>query len=200
MLNYIPLISGLTAILGGWLGIWLTSRLSEKREIAKRRHEFVRLQLEDFYGPMISLHSEIRARTELRARLLDSGGLVWQKMLRSTDGIAPERRSEVHDEFAPKLENLIDRTDEQFKDHVLPKYREILHVFQNKIHLADPQLLKYISQLIYFIEGWDMHIDGQLPTGFLQQMGHSESNLQPFYTDLQDGFDHLQAEMSKGAI
>jgi hypothetical protein len=200
MLNYVPLISGLTAILGGWLGIWLTSRLSERREIAKRRHEFARLQIEDFYGPMISLHAEIKARTELGRRLLDAGGLVWEAKVRSTEGIAPERRTELHNELTPKLENLVDRTNLQFRDHVLPKYREMLQVFQKKIYLVDPEILKYMPQLFEFIEGWDISIEGQLPPGLLQQIGHSESKLQPLYIGLQNNFYRLQAEMIKGVI
>ena len=54
---------------GGWIGSIITNWLTTRRERAQRAVQFRKQQLEEFYGPLLAMHKEIRARSELRVKL-----------------------------------------------------------------------------------------------------------------------------------
>jgi len=54
---------------GGVLGSLVQNWLTDRRENAKRKLEFIKQQLQEFYGPLLSLHKEIRAHSQLRVKL-----------------------------------------------------------------------------------------------------------------------------------
>ena len=60
-----PLISAAAGLGGVFLGGWL----SDRREREKRRTAFVTRQLSEFYGPLVSMRTEIRSRGELRVKI-----------------------------------------------------------------------------------------------------------------------------------
>jgi hypothetical protein len=60
-----PLISAAAGLGGVFLGGWL----GDRREREKRRIDFITRQLSEFYGPLVSIRSEIRARGELRLKI-----------------------------------------------------------------------------------------------------------------------------------
>src|SRR5271163_1775314 len=54
---------------GGWIGALLTNWMTTRRETAARAVQFRKQQLEQFYGPLLAMHKEVRARSELRVKL-----------------------------------------------------------------------------------------------------------------------------------
>jgi hypothetical protein len=53
---------------GGWIGVFISNWVRVRRERAARAAQFREQQLAQFYGPLLALHNEIRARSELRLK------------------------------------------------------------------------------------------------------------------------------------
>ena len=71
-MDWVPLLGAFG--IGGLLGNSVTQFLTGKREKAARQVAFRKQQLEQFYGPLLAAHKEIRARGELRVKLQQAIG------------------------------------------------------------------------------------------------------------------------------
>src|ERR1700674_5177897 len=104
----IPLISATAGLGGVFLGGWL----SDRREREKRRNDFITRQLSEFYGPLVSMRAEIRARGDLRLQietaidekhardLIEAGSYGGQSAIRQvTDDNIPPMLAVMRDEY-----------------------------------------------------------------------------------------------------
>ena len=66
-MNWVTLLGALG--LGGILGSLVQNWLTDRRENAKQKLEYIERQLQEFYNPLRSLHKEIRAHSQLRVKL-----------------------------------------------------------------------------------------------------------------------------------
>ena len=98
--------------LGGMLGVLLTSLLATWRDRTNRQVAFRTRQLEELYGPLLSLHKETRAHGELRVKLQ---GVVNELYAKGAD-------------LEPILKNLKDEV-ETFWKVVMPRYHDMVDVF-----------------------------------------------------------------------
>jgi hypothetical protein len=145
-----PLISAASGLGGVFLGGWLTNR----REQKKQRTDFITRQLSEFYGPLVNMRAEIRARGELRLKietamsqghtrnLLDAGPYGYQAIDRVTDDAIPPMLAVMRDEF--KI----------FTDVLMPLYRKMLDTFREKMWLAEADTRQYLAALIEFVDVW----------------------------------------------
>jgi hypothetical protein len=188
-----PLISAASGLSGVFLGGWLTNR----REQKKQRSDFITRQLSEFYGPLVSMRTEIRARGELRLKietamneghmrnLLNAGQYGYQNermeaTARVTDEAIPPMLAVMRDEF--KI----------FTDVLMPLYRKMLETFRDKIWLADTETRQYLPALIEFVDVWERHIRGVMPDEVVREIKHTEENLRPFYDHLTSTHDRLR--------
>jgi hypothetical protein len=130
----IPSISAAAGLAAGLGGVFLGGWLADRREREKRRNDFVTRQLSEFYGPMLSLRTEIRARGELRLKIEKA---IDQKHTRdlleagmSGDQNAFERATD--ETLAPMLAVMRDEY-KIFTDVSMPLYRKMLDVFREKM-------------------------------------------------------------------
>jgi hypothetical protein len=65
---------------GGLLGTFGQQWMTGRREKAARTNAFKKQQLEEFYGPLLAMRKEIRARSELRVKLQEAVGEYVQDM------------------------------------------------------------------------------------------------------------------------
>jgi hypothetical protein len=154
---------------GGLLGALLSGLLTSGRERAKRRVEFRTRQLDEFYGPLLSLHKEIRARSELRVKIQKVAGLPDLKVM--------------------------DDENKTLREVLIPHYREMVKVFREKMWLAEPETRDYFPGLIEFVDVWDKILSDRLPREIAPALGHTEENLKPFYAHLETTHDGLRAEI-----
>ena len=66
-----------------------------RRETAARTDQFRKQQLEQFYGPLLAMHKEIRARSELRVKLQNAIDTLY---IREMWRAGPGKPVEVSDE------------------------------------------------------------------------------------------------------
>ncbi len=184
----IPLITALAGLGGVWLGGWL----SDRRERNKQHTEFVERRLAELYGPLLSLHKEIRARSELRLKIETT--VDAQHMTDLFEAVARDRDlvQRVTDEHIPGLLTMIRDEDKTFADVLMPLYRQMLATFREKMWLAEPETRGYCSALIEFVDVWERILRKAMPREVAPAIGHTEQNLQPFYRHLEEMHDRLR--------
>jgi hypothetical protein len=172
---------------GSLIGTLVAAWLSNRRESAKRRIEFHTRQLEDFYGPLLSLRSYIKAHSELRVKLEQALDALHQDEVENT-------RQGREISSAAIIAN-IDEANETFRDVLMPLYRDMIKVFRDRIWLAEPSTRMHFQALIEFVEVWEKVLKGTLERAAARKIGHSEKNLHPFYNNLERVLDRLRREI-----
>jgi hypothetical protein len=157
---------------GGLLGHLLSGWLTSSRERAKRRVEFRIRQLEEFYGPLLSLHKEIRARSELRVKIQEK----------------TSTKESVH------ISQIVDDENKTLREVLMPCYQEMVNVFRTKMWLAEPETRVHFLAPIEFVDVWDKILSDRLPRGIARAIGHTGENLKPFYSHLEATHDRLRSE------
>src|SRR6266436_4572083 len=119
---------GIGTVLGGLITNWMTTR----RETARRRVEFRTRQLEEFYGPLLSLHREIRARSELRVKIQKT---VDQHYLEDMLKAAPGGIDAASDAHLPTILKNVRDENKTFAEVLMPRYRQMIDIFRRKLSL-----------------------------------------------------------------
>ena len=78
----------------------------------------------------------------------------------------------------------------------MPRYREMIDVFRQKMWLAQPETREYFKQLVEYVDVWDKTLARTLPHSIASAVGHTEKNLHPFYDHLEAMHDKLRSEIS----
>jgi hypothetical protein len=190
--DILPIVAALGV--GGWIGSYITNWMTIRRETAARTVQFRKQQLEQFYGPLLAMHKEIRARSELRVKLqeaIDAGHI--KDMLHA----GPGKTEEASDAHVPAILTNIRDENETFRGVLMPRYREMIDVFRDKMWLAEPETRKYFKTLIEFVDVWDKILADKLPHSIAPAIGHTEENLKPFYQHIEEVHDRIRLEISK---
>ena len=183
-------VLGIGGLLGSLIANWLTKRREENR----RRAEFWTRQLEEFYGPLLSLHKEIRARSQLRVKIQEAiDQRHFRDMVRAAQPNDIEAASDAH--LPAILRNIQDET-QTFAEVLMPRYRELIDVFRNKMWLAEPETRIYFPALVEFVDVWDKILTNRVSREIAPAIGHTEESLKPFYSHLEAIHDRLRAKLS----
>jgi hypothetical protein len=166
--------------------------MTTRREAAHRQHAFRTRQLEEFYGPLLSMRQEIQARSELRVKLQQA---VDQRHFVDLLGAAPSDVDAASDAHLPTIIKNIQDESQTFKDTLMPRYREMINTFREKMWLAEPETRGYFRQLIEFVDVWDKILDERLPGEVALEIGHTEQKLKPFYSHLEEMHDRLRRQL-----
>jgi hypothetical protein len=189
--NVVPILG--TLGVGGILGAFLTAWLTNRREEAKRRADFRTRQLNEFYGPLLALHKEIRARSELRVKIQNA---VDQAHIEDMLDAGPDGLEEASDLHLPGILKTIEDENQTFRAILMPRYNEMVDVFRGKMWLAEPETRKHFAALIEFVDVWVKILDDRLPRTVAPAIGHTEENLHPFYSHVEATHDRLRAELN----
>ena len=176
-----PFISAGAGLLGVIVGGCITA-YSQWRGRVNERH---RDQLQNFYSPLLGLREQIRAKSELRTRLHSIAGGQYPDIAR--DATEAERDSYT---------SILDYSEKQLKEELVPAYEQMEKVFTDKMSLAEPSTRAHYKKLVDFVEIWKRFIVKPFPAAVVNEIGHTEAGLQPFYDDLEKHFTRLQTELA----
>ena len=179
---------------GGLGGVLLSGYLTDRRERAKRKAEFLTRQLDEFYGPLLSLHNEIRARSELRVKVDNALDTAHVKAMLKAGRDMVEIVSDTH---VPGIVQSVRDANQTFREILMPLYGQMVDVFRSKLWLAEPETRNYFSTLIEFVDVWDKILADRLPRDVAPAIGHTEANLKPFYEHLEATHDRLRGQLMK---
>lgn len=187
-------LAPLVGLIGVLVGAWLTGRHQQTR----LRYEFVSRQLGEFYSPLLGLRMEVWALSELRERIAGETDAAYRELLERASAGGPQAVEEFRQRRGEEFMRDIDYNNRQLKERLLPAYREMVRIFRENIMLAESETREYFAPLVEYVEIWDRHISGNLPTEVGQRLGHTEAVLHPFYTHLQDVHDKLRSRLAQG--
>ena len=108
-----------------------------------------------------------------------------------------ERQGEAaSDPYIPAIHKNVLDENETFKELLMPKYRYMVTIFQQKMWLAEPETRPFLPKLVEFVYVWDKILNSRLPREIAGVIGHTEENLKPFYTHLEQMHDRLRSKIS----
>lgn len=191
------LIVALIGVAGVAVGSLLNSWLINRRDREARRAEFLTRQLTEFYGPLLSLRMEIRARSELRVKIQHAANTKYMGDLLAA---GPSGHDAVVDDYLPSLQTMIRDENETFEQILMPRYREMVTIFRDKMWLAEPETRSQFMALVEFVDVWDKVLKDALPRAIVPAIGHTEENLHLFYAQLEEMHDRLRAELSTKSL
>ena len=179
---------GIGAILSQLVSYLLTGR----RDRANRETDFRTQQLQELYGPLLSLHKEILAHSELRVKLQQA---LDQSHVEAMFTAGPNGVEDASDPFVGAILTNIRDENETFRQFLMPRYHEMVNVFRSKIWLAEPATRDHFAKLVEFVFVWDKLLDERLPSAVAPAIGHTEQNLKPFYAHLEEMTDKLRRKI-----
>jgi len=189
-------LSLLSSLLSGLVGASVVYYFGIRQLITQRRLGYLEQQLTEFYAPLAGMRTQIRAKSELRQKVSAASEAAWQKIVKSYG----ERPMLDHEErFAP-FKKIIEYDNEQLKAELLPKYREMLTLFTDRYHLATSDTRAFYKDFVEFVEIWDRWLAESLPPEVVEELGHAEATLAPFYEHLESRMHQLQAEIAQGRV
>ena len=190
-MDWLPFVGTLS--IGGVIGGIITQLMTSHRERAARTVQYRKQQLEEFYGPLLAAHKEIRARSELRVKLQEAidSRHIEDMMLAGPAGI--EDASNAH---VPAILTNIRDESETMRNVLMPRYHEMIATFREKMWLAEPESRQYFGKLIEFVDVWDKILADKLPPAIAPLIGHTEQNLAEFYEHLETRLDGLKSEIA----
>ena len=177
---------------GGWIGSLINNWMTIRREMAARTVQFGKQQLEQFYGPLLAMHKEIRARSELRVKLQEA---IDARHIKDMLYAGPGKTDEASDAHVPAILTNIRDENETFRNVLMPRYLAMIDVFRDRMWLAEPETRKYFKTLIEFVDVWYKILADKLPHSIAPAIGHTEQNLQSFYQHIEEVHDRIRSEI-----
>jgi hypothetical protein len=189
----LPIISAVSGLGGVFLGAWLSSR-NEQR---KRRLDFVEKQLQELYSPPLSIRKQVRTLSELRVRIGTEAGGVWQELCaEAREHGGPTALTKLSAERSADFDAITHYENEQWRNELLPSYKQMLQIFREKFWLAENSTREQFQKLIVYIELWERALNKTIPGEVVARLSVREAELVPLYDDLEQTFDKLRAKLS----
>jgi hypothetical protein len=189
---WLPAIGAAAAAIFGLAGVFLGAYLTGRREKRKRQIEFWTRQLNEFYGPLLSMRTEIFARSNLRLKIQQRMDGEYFQSLIETRGESP------NDDHGIDVLATIRDENETFRNILMPLYRQMVSTFRENMWLAEPETREHFGALIEYVSIWEAILENRLPSAIARLIGHTEQNLAPFYTHLQEKHDELREFVKNG--
>jgi hypothetical protein len=189
----IPLISAGAGLIGVAVGGYFAA-FNQKRE---RQQRFIREQLGEFYGPMLALRAQIRAKSEVRVKIHGAADHAWRKVMERGYSIGIDEVERLDRERFPLFEKILEYNNRQLAEEIMPAYRRMEELWISKMHLAESSTREHFRALTEFVDIWNRWLSGAIPGEVVQQLNHSEQYLLPLYEDLVTNFERLQGNLKE---
>jgi len=185
-----------SSVLSAVAGAWLVYFFGLRQLAAQRRLGFAERQLAEFYAPLVAIQKQIRAKSDVRAKVSEAANQAWQEECQSRRA-SSGASSDDADPIEP-YKKMIEYGNQQLKDELLPAYRQMLDLFTGRYHLADPETRAFYEQFLEFVEIWNRWLSSSLPASVLKRLNHKEAHLKPFYEHLEEKLNQLQGVLKRG--
>jgi hypothetical protein len=169
----------LGSVASGLIGAAVVYYFGLKQRAKERRFSFLEKQLTEFYAPLAGLRKQIRVKSELRVKIQGSYGGDDERQLKA-------------------FEATIDYHNKQFKEELLPKYREMLDLFTTRYHLAYAETRDFYPLFLEYVEIWNIHLAEAISGEAIRELDHREEKVKPFHEHLEQKMQQLQVEIARG--
>jgi hypothetical protein len=84
----------------------------------------------------------------------------------------------------------------QWKEELLPCYKAMLQIFQEKMWLAEETTRERFQKLTVYVELWERGFSRKIPIEAIAWLNVREADLLPLYEDLEQTFRNLRAKLA----
>jgi hypothetical protein len=186
------LIGLLGSVLSGAIGAVVVYFFGIRRLAVERRIGFRERQLSEFYAPLAGIRKQILSKSTFRLKVSNAANAAWHDICRS---YGSQIMLDHEERYAP-FKKIIEYENAQLENELIPLYREMLKLFTDRYHLAQPETRDFYAQFLEFVEIWNRSLAGALPGEVLEKLGHDESRVTPFYEHLETQVGELQDEIA----
>jgi len=124
----------LFTIVGALVGAYGVYKYGLKQSQIKARLEFIEKQIQEFYSPMVGLITDIIAKNELRIKISKASDVEWRKIMEDVTPVVYEHLKDNSE--IKKFSKIIEYDNEELIRHIIPSYKKMLVIFQEKIWLT----------------------------------------------------------------
>jgi hypothetical protein len=110
--------------------------------------------------------------------------------IRKQVGALSELRLRMASEF------IVDDKSDRWKNELMPCYKEMLQIFQEKFWLAEDSTRERFQKLIVYIEIWERALNRAIPVEVIAWLNVPEAELAPLYEDLEQTSRDLRAKLA----
>ena len=183
----LPIIS---AIGGVFLWAWLSSCQEQRQQ----RRAFIEKQVQELYAPLLNILRQVRALCEVRRHTAAEG--VWAELCHEAgERGGPEALQRLSAERSTVVRTIARDKDDQWKKELLPCYKAMLQIFQEKIWLAEETTRERFQKLTTYVELWERGLNRAIPVEVIAWLNVREADLAPLYEDLEQTFRNLRAKL-----
>lgn len=184
-------ISAVSALGSVFLWAWSSDRIDQRR----RRRNFIEKQVQELYSPLLNIRRQVRALSELRERATAEG--VWEELCHeASERGGPEALQRLSAERSTVFEVIVHDKNDQWKRELLPCYKAMLQIFQEKIWLAEETTRERFQKLTVYVELWERGLNRGIPVEVIARRNVREAELLPLYEDLELTFRNLRAKLT----
>jgi hypothetical protein len=162
------LVSALSALIGVLIGGWITTR-NQKIDRQQRR---LQEQL-NFYGTLLGMRKEIRAKSEVRKRIQDLSRAAYDNELKMAEG-DPVVKKRISSERWPEYEKGFQYDEKQLTEELVPLYGEILALWSKNMALAEPSTQAHYGVFVEYVEVWNRALKKTLVAEVLWEIRHAD--------------------------
>lgn len=167
---------------------FLTAVLTFILEIKSRRMAFIEMQARDFYGPLVGLYQEIKAKDA-----------IWNQILDLNDAARQSAQLEGRHEAAESLRFIsLDFDNKERAEEIMPAFFEMLNIFRKNYHLADSTTEKFYETLATVIGIWRREQANAITPSMRQKLPNSNDHLLEFYRDIGGHLTRLRGLLANG--
>lgn len=181
----------LNSLLSGLIGAAVVYYFGIRQAANQQRSSFREKQLSEFYAPLAGLRKQIRAKSELRLKISGAANEAWHEIVEAYGGKMMTDAEERHAPFV----KIIEYDNAQLERELVPMYREMLRLFTDRYHLAEPATRAFYAEFLEFVEIWNRSLAESLPGKVITKLGHDEEKVRPFYGHLEAKVSELQRKL-----
>lgn len=186
-------ISAVWGLMGVIVGSWLTAR----NQRIERRNSRSREQLMEFYAPLRGMRADIKAKSDMRAKVHEVAGDEWPQKFAGVDD--PQVKRQIDEEAWAGYEKVVKYSDDQLKNDIIPTYQKMAAHFVSHMGYAEESTISHYPAFVEFVEIWNRFLQGSLPREVANRLSQSESKLYPFYDDIEMNAKRLSNQLKGDA-
>ena len=187
----LPMILAVSGLGGLFLWAWLSSCHEQRRQ----RRAFIERQVREFYSPLLNVRRQVSALCEVRGHTAAEG--VWAELCHAAgERGGRDALQRLSAEHSAVFEAVVHDKNDQWKKELLPCYKAMLQIFQEKMWLAEETTRERFQKLTVYVELWERGLNRAIPVEVIAWLNVREADLVPLYEDLEQTFRSLRAKLT----
>jgi hypothetical protein len=189
----LPYLGIVGTLIGSTLTFYVMSARQRKRDQRERYLELTRRQLEEFYGPMLAMFSDIKTRKEV-FRNLKEGAVEEYLQLKKQREFRRAEKVNLDRQYLTQKES------ERFLSNDLPILRDMHLLFRTKGWLAENSTRELMTTMMPLLEIWELTANRPIELKVFEQTLDQNKFFEDLEADLTANQDRLLGNYQDGLI